>query len=110
MAKFAIPVATLRDNELVQFAAGDEVPEWAEDIVGDHCLVLDAEELEELEAKVQPQVEPETPAEDAPPANVQLEVEPETEDEDEVPAAADNAVPDFTKPRTRAARTSATRK
>lgn len=87
MAKFAIPVATLRDNELVQFAAGDEVPEWADGLVGDHCLVPEDLDLDEDDA------------EDLPPEPTP---EPEPVPEDEKPA--DPAVPDFTKPRARAPR------
>ena len=47
MAKiFGIHVALMRGIEVAQFAPGDEVPEWALDLVGDHCLKQDLEDDE----------------------------------------------------------------
>ena len=36
--KFAVYVHVPRGTEMVAFAPGDKVPDWAKDVVGDHCL------------------------------------------------------------------------
>lgn len=40
MAKFKVHVVLSDGLDFVQFAPGDEVPDWALDLVGDHCLAL----------------------------------------------------------------------
>jgi len=79
MATFAAYVIVHGDAGPVQFAPGDDVPDWADSLVGDHVLTEPREEVEtEPEVPVVPPVEP--PATPAPEA-----VEPESPD-----------VPDFT--------------
>lgn len=47
MAKiFGMHVALMRGIEVVQFSPGDEVPVWALDLVGDHCLKQESEDDE----------------------------------------------------------------
>lgn len=38
MTKFAVHTIVHRDGMPVAFAPGDELPGWAEGMVGDHCL------------------------------------------------------------------------
>lgn len=88
MATFAAYVIVHGETGPVQFAPGDELPEWAEGLVGDHCLT-------------EPQPEPETPA--APAVVPAVPVEPPA-DPPVVSEAPAIDVPDFTgaKPQRRA--------
>lgn len=53
MPKFSVHVAlSSPDFRAVSFAPGDEVPEWAVDQVGDHCLM--SEEAPEPDAVPEP--------------------------------------------------------
>lgn len=84
MAVFATHVVLMRDFQAVSFAPGDELPEWAEGLVGAHCL------------------EPEDGT-DADTEDADEDQDPETESEeksadDEEPSAAPTDAPDFTAP------------
>lgn len=106
MAVFATHVVVLHGFEAVTFSPGDELPEWAEGLVGAHCL------------EPEPEVEsnPEDADTEADGAAVQVggpESDPasdadEEESEGEEPTAAPADVPDFTAPAPR--RNSRTRK
>ena len=59
MATFAAYVIVHGESGPVQFAPGDDVPEWADGLVGDHCLTEPRAKVEpELEAPVVPPAEP----------------------------------------------------
>jgi hypothetical protein len=66
MAVFATHVVLMRDFQGVAFAPGDELPEWAEDLVGAHCLEPETESAsdsvddeEESDTDPDPESEPE---------------------------------------------------
>lgn len=80
--KFSVHTWVKRDLERVDFAPGDEVPAWAEDLVGEHTYAEP-----EVAASKPPEAEAEAEA-------VEVIPEPETAKED--PEAAD-----FTRPATR---------
>lgn len=92
MAVFATHVVLMRDFQAVAFAPGDELPEWAEDLVGAHCLEPEAD-ADGAEGEGAEDPEPEADEGDA-------------EVEEPTPAPAD--APDFTAPAPR--RNSRTRK
>ncbi|MFF1382775.1 hypothetical protein ACFVWT_04335 [Arthrobacter sp. NPDC058288] len=92
MAVFATHVVLMRDFQAVAFAPGDELPEWAEGKVGDHCLVPEPEASDADGSGTQDAAEDEDPAEDQTDSETD---EPESEDEPQAPAAD---VPDFTAP------------
>lgn len=83
MAVFATHVVLMRDFQAVAFAPGDELPEWAEDLVGAHCLEPEAAEADGAEGEGAEEPEPEADEGDA-------------EGEEPTPAPAD--APDFTAP------------
>jgi hypothetical protein len=93
MAVFATHVVVMRDFEAVKFAPGDELPEWAEALVGAHCLVPEAEPDSDSDNAGDADGEPDTDEDDV-------------EAEEPTPAPAD--APDFTAPAPR--RNSRTRK
>lgn len=91
MKKFTVNTWLKKGLDRVDFAPGDEVPKWAEELVGDHVWTDGKDEAAASEA---PEAETdEDPAEDA--------TEPETAKD--APEGAD-----FTRPATR--RTTGTRK
>lgn len=61
MAVFATHVVLMRDFQAVAFAPGDELPEWAEGLVGDHVLTSD-----EVESDPGPAVDPDPVVEPEP--------------------------------------------
>lgn len=67
MAIFATHVVLMHEFQAVSFAPGDELPEWAEGMVGAHCLEpeLDSEDDEDSDADAE---EAESEAEDSAPA------------------------------------------
>lgn len=83
MAVFAAHVVLMRDFQAVTFAPGDDLPEWAEGLVGDHVLTAD-----EVESPVEPDPEAAPVVEAGP--------------EDAVPE--DNEPVDFTGPKPRGTR------
>lgn len=84
------------NGALVNLAPGDELPEWAEGKVGDHCLTLPTEAIAE------PEVESENPeAENADPDD---EGDAEDAPASEVKGAKPTEAPDFTAPAPRRGR------
>lgn len=86
MAVFATHVALMRDFQAVSFSPGDELPDWAEKLVGAHCLEPEPDYEEDsgdggAEADGVGDAGPDADADDA-------------EAEDAAPAA--EAAPDFT--------------
>lgn len=99
MPKFSARVALHNDEGSVWFNPGDVVPEWAEDIVGKHCIVQDAEpdESDALDFTAQ------TPAPDGSADGENADAdsdEGEGDDEDGKDEKADGEpdAPDFTAP------------
>ncbi|MBT8162800.1 MULTISPECIES: hypothetical protein [Arthrobacter] len=108
MSKFSARVAVhSEDGSTTWFNPGDEVPDWAEHIVGKHCL--------------EPEVEPDVPdftadaaevregdSEDADKGAAESEDEPEGEGDaaasDDVDTDSKTDVPDFTAPAARRGR------
>lgn len=70
MSVFSVHTVVHRDGQAVQFAPGDELPDWADGKVGAHCLV----------------------PEDSKPANDGPELDPEPA----APSETGTAAPDFT--------------
>ena len=61
MAFFGVHVVLPHGCDYVQFAPGDEVPDWAVELVGEHCLAADSE-LPEPDDSEDPDREPQPPA------------------------------------------------
>lgn len=60
--KFKVYVAVHKDPaETVWFAPGDDVPEWAEGLVGDHCFEVNTDDEEDVRYR-DPENEPDDPA------------------------------------------------
>lgn len=81
MATFAAHVVVHSDAGPVQFAPGDEVPDWAVDLVGDHVLADDPE--------------PESASEPAA-VDADDEDDPDADESDDEELDAPAAAPDFT--------------
>ena len=92
MAVFATHVVLMRDFQAVAFAPGDELPEWAEDLVGAHCLEPEAEiesDSDDVESEADGDADPDPDPESNPDEEMS---------EGEEPTAAPSDVPDFTAP------------
>ncbi|POH58270.1 hypothetical protein [Arthrobacter glacialis] len=82
-------------GQLHQWSPGDEVPEWVEPMVGDHCILLLPEVSEDPEGTDADEDEESTPSES----------DPEDAEEDATPEApAADVSLDFTKPAARRGR------
>lgn len=93
MPNFKVHVVLTRGLEIVQFAPGDALPDWAVDLVGDHCLESEADPVQTFEGEGGA-----TRTDSGDEGN-----DPDAGDGND--SAADPAVPDFTspaKPKTRA--------
>jgi hypothetical protein len=96
MATFAAHVVVHGDAGPVQFAPGDDLPDWAVGLVGDHVLII----------------EPEDPAEDAldgaadnPEAEADVAADATDADDTDDEPEASSAGPDFTAAAPRRGRT-----
>ncbi|MCZ9884146.1 hypothetical protein [Arthrobacter sp. B2a2-09] len=111
MTKFSARVAVHTDDGPTWFNPGDDVPEWAEDLVGDHCIFEDAEPAE-APACTGPSTAPEGASgddeagEDEPGDEDSENAEADTDrDGDDVAPPISNAdTPDFTAPAPRRGR------
>jgi hypothetical protein len=90
MAVFATHVVLMRDFQAVRFAPGDGLPEWAEGLVGAHCLEPETG-FEPGSADVDTDVDPDPKQEQDPEPD-------ETDPDEDEPSPAPAAVPDFTAP------------
>lgn len=101
MKIFAVNTIVHRDHLPVAFSVGDEVPEWAVDKVGSHCLVADTGDATPLDdlADADAADDASAPIDDDPAADDVLD-DTDTGDVTDTPAASD--APDFTKPARRA--------
>ncbi|WP_284763393.1 hypothetical protein [Arthrobacter sp. efr-133-R2A-63] len=113
MATFAAHVFVHGESGPVHFAPGDELPEWAESLVGKHCLVPEVETdapdftaggAEDGESN--PEGTDSDPADDADKGNDDGDKEGEgkTDEGDDFDPAAKTDAPDFTAPAPRRGR------
>lgn len=91
MKIFAVNTIVHREHQPVAFSVGDALPEWAEALVGDHCLTQEAAEAA---------ADGDEHSGDAESTSDESEVEPEASTAEE---AAEAEAVDFTKPARRTA-------
>ncbi|SEI44796.1 hypothetical protein SAMN04487917_101345 [Arthrobacter sp. yr096] len=110
MATFAEHVVVMRDFTAVTFKPGDELPDWAVGLVGDHCLVPEVAEESGAEPDFTGSTTPDASEEHAP-APEEKDEDEKSEESDEKDAEDDESesqikdeTPDFTAPAPRRGR------